>query len=166
MYFNISHNPPTEKALHDARTRLAQHLRKVRIRMMALYATGAFSFPLGVLVAILLAGTGVGKIPGQLILVCTLAVIGGVVYLLFQNTAEAEDLEHKLEDLRPVVDDCCGLSKLSSEYPIVEEYRTAVAAQERQMVFGEYLVIKDWFESKHPGQETHHHGHTESAGMA
>ena len=162
MYFNISHTPPTEQALHSARTKISRHLHKVRVRMVALYVMGALSFPLGALAAILLTGTAVADIPGQLIFVSTIAVIGGVVYLLFKNTAEAEEMEQKLEDLRPVVVDCCELPKLSAEYPIVEEYRAAVAAQQRQMVFGEYLVIKAWFESKH-GKFP---GHDEAPGLA
>jgi hypothetical protein len=155
MNFNISHSPPTEQVLHNARTRLSRQLHKVRMFMVALYVTGAFSFPLGVLAAILLTGNEVAHIPGQLVLISTLAVIGGVVYLLLRNMAEAEEMERKLDDLRPVVDDCCGLSKLSEEFPIVDEYRAAVAAQQRQMVFGEFLVIKDWFESKHGNHPGH-----------
>jgi len=149
MNFNIAHTPPSQEALQHARTRISRHLHKVRMRMVALYVMGAFSFPLGVLAAMLLTGTGVGQIPGQLIFVSTFAVIGGAVFLLFKNAAAADDMEHRLEDLRPVVVDCCDLPKLSADYPIVEEYRTAVAAQQRQMVFGEYLVIRAWFESKH-----------------
>jgi hypothetical protein len=81
----------------------------------------------------------------------------------------AQELEHNLDNLRPVVNDCCGLQKLSAEYPLVEEYRGAVAAQKRQMVFGEYLVIKDWFESKHgklPAQTPGQPGHPDTAGLA
>jgi hypothetical protein len=157
MHFNIAHTPPTEQAIQHARARTSRQLKRVRMRMVAFYVIGAFSFPLGVLAAMLLAGRGVSNVPGQLIFVATAAIIAIVVYFLFNNTSQAKDLEHNLENLRPVVNDCCGMEKLSTDYPLVAEYRSAVEAQKRQMVFGEYLVIKDWFESKHGKLPEHGH---------
>lgn len=155
MHFNIAHSPPTEHAIQHARTRIAKRLSQSRKRMVALYVVGALSFPLGVLAAMLLTGRGVTSIPGQLIFVATLAIIAVVVYFLFKNNSMAQQLEHDLETLRPVVNDCCGLEQLTAEHSIVAEYRSAVEAQKRQMVFGEYLVIKAWFESKHGGLPGH-----------
>jgi hypothetical protein len=166
MFFNVSHTPPTQKAIHDARARISRELRRVRLRMMVFFIAAAFSFPLGLILAAFLSGETFSNIPGQLTFFATIAVIGFVVYKLFKNAAAAEDLEHRLNDLRPVVDDCCGLSKLTTQYPIIEEYRSAVAAQKRHMVFGEYLVIKEWFESKHGKISGHKPSSPEPTGAA
>jgi hypothetical protein len=157
MNFNIAHSPPTEQAIEEARRSAFLQLKKLRIRMMAWYVAAAFSFPLGVFAAVLLAGASITDIPGQLFFVTTAAIIALVVYRLFKNYARAEQVEHKLDTLRPVDDSCCGLDKLAAEYPLVQEYRGAVEAQKRKMVFGEVLVIRDWLVAKHgklPGFES------------
>lgn len=149
MNFNIAHSPPTEQAIEHARRSAFLQLKKLRIRMMAWYVAAAFSFPLGVFAAVLLAGASITDIPGQLFFVTTAAIIGVVVYRLFKNYARAEQVEHRLDTLRPVDDSCCGLEKLAAEYPLVQEYRGAVEAQKRKMVFGEVMVIRDWLVAKH-----------------
>lgn len=149
MNFNIAHSPPTEQAIEEARKTAFLQLKKLRLRMMAWYVVAAFSFPLGVFAAVTLAGASITEIPGQLFFVTTAAIIGVVVYRLFKNYARAEQVEDKLEALRPVDDSCCGMEKVAAEYPLVQEYRSAVEAQKRKLVFGEVLVIRDWLVAKH-----------------
>ncbi len=167
MNFNISHPPPSQKALHDARSALEKRLHAVRMQMVALFLIGAFSLPLGTMAAMFLTGLEFSALPSQLIVMNTLVIIGACVYKLFKHMARAEDLEHRLDQLRPIVDDCCELPKLTAEHPLVQEYRSAVAGQKRHLVFGEYLVIKAWFESKYGKHAGHrHHDKQASAGTA